>query len=300
MNRHLLCLLLLLCPLPGLAATPAEAEARALFHSGKYQAALEKIDEALAEPAVPPGRKGFLYYWKGVSAARLQDFAVAIESFQSALAHAYRPADLPYELGQAYFGSSQLPKAKVQFMDSVREKYKASTSLYYIGFIAKELDQRDDARLAWTTARTVNDAEAAETHQASALQLADLEREVIVEGSDVFRKIEREVIPRYEAVASMKPASPLATEARKKIVALQKDYNLVLFQLRNGRPTLIPPYLLRGALETGFDTNVTFNPQETTVAEARQGSAFSRAEAFGRYTLYVKDFISSRWSSGPT
>ncbi len=285
-------LLLLFCFTPVLAVTPIEEEARELFFRGKYQASLDKIKQALNGAEIPLTRKGFLYYWKGLSASRLQDFGSAVESFQQALSHAYRSDDLPYELGQAYYGASLLAEAKVQFMESVRLKYKVSTSLYYIGHISRELDLREDARLAWEAVSGVADADAKETHQAAALQLSDLELEVAEEGSDVFRKIEREVIPRYEAVAKMDPASPLAAEAQKKILALQKKYNLVLFQLRNGRPTLLPPYFLRAALEGGFDTNVTFTPQETTISEARQGSAFSRAEVFARYTFYLKDFIS--------
>ncbi len=291
MNQRIL-FLLLLWVTPVVAVTPVEEEARVLFFRGKYQAALAKINEALTVAEIPLTRKGFLYYWKGVSASRLQDFGLAVESFQSALSHAYRSNDLPYELGQAYYGASQLPEAKVQFMESVREKYKVSTSLYYIGHISRELELRDDARLAWDAARSVSDSDAKETHQASALQLSDLDLEVAEEGSDVFRKIEGKVIPGYEAVAKMNPDSPLAGEARKKILALQKKYNLVLFQLRNGRPTLLPPFFLRGAIEGGYDTNVTFTPQETTISEARQGSAFSKAEFFTRYTFYIKDFIS--------
>ncbi len=290
--NHRFLILFFLWVAPVVAVTPIEEEARGLFFSGKYQAALDKLNGALARAEVPLTRKGFLYYWKGVSASRLQDFNLAVDSFQQALSHAYRSNDLPYELGQAYYGASKLPEAKVQFMESVRQKYKVSTSLYYIGHISRELELRDDARLAWEAAKTISDNDAKETHQASALQLSDLELEVAEEGSDVFRKIEQKVIPGYEAVAEMNPSSPLAGEAQKKILALQKKYNLVLFQLRNGRPTLLPRYFLRGAQEGGFDTNVTFTPQETTISEARQGSAFSKTEVFGRYTFYLKDFIS--------
>jgi hypothetical protein len=68
-------------------------------------------------------------------------------------------------------------------------------------------------------------------------------------------------------------------------------YELVLFQLRNGRPTLNPPHFLRGAQEIGYDTNVTFSPAETTVSKAKQGSLYSKTDFIGRYTYYIKDYV---------
>jgi hypothetical protein len=45
-------------------------------------------------------------------------------------------------------------------------------------------------------------------------------------------------------------------------------------------------------LESGWDSNVTFAPTQTTVAKSKQGSAFGKTSAFGRYTFYHQDYFS--------
>ena len=109
---------------------------------------------------------------------------------------------------------------------------------------------------------------------------------------DVFRVIESEIIPQYQKAIEFSPNSPVATKAQEKIISLQKKYELVLFQLRNGRPTLIPPYFLRAGQEVAVDSNVTFSPTETTIAKSKQSSIFTKTEFLGRYTFYHKNYFS--------
>jgi hypothetical protein len=127
--------------------------------------------------------------------------------------------------------------------------------------ISKMMEMGANAYLTKTT-----DPEEKEVRQAAQMQLADMNLSEAESRPDVFRVVENEIIPQYQNAILFSPGTPVAAKAQEKIISLQKKYELVLFQLSNGRPTLIPPYFLRAAQEVAVDSNVTFSPTETTIA----------------------------------
>lgn len=271
-------------------------EASRLFAEGRYQATaveLESVEQKLiASNSLTKTQKGLIAYWKGITYNRNQDFPNAIASFDKALANDYSPVDLNYEYGQALFAAEKLQEARLQFRESLRKKFKRGVSLYYIAYISKEVGDKKKAVTFYQAIDKLDEAEAMEVKQAAEMQIGDIYLEQVEKQSDSFKSVEKYVIPQYQKALEVDRLSPLAPEIENKIRGLERKYDLVLFKLRNGRPTLIPPYFLRAALEYGVDSNVTFAPTEQKISQSKQSSPFMRGDVMGRYTFYYQNFLS--------
>ncbi len=267
------------------------AKVTGLYSQGKYLATINELERLEQNPRNDKKTQGLIAYWKGMANNRNQNYIAAIESFKRSLKLGYSPVDLNYELGQAYFAAEKLKEAREQFNLSFDRSFKRGPSLYYMAFISKELGHTAEARKVFAIISTLTEPDIIEVKQASQMQIGDIALEEAEKKSDVFNKVENKVIPIYEEAYLLNPESPLAPRIKEKIKSLQQKYELVLFQLRNGRPTAIPPYFLRVAQEFGYDTNVTFSPTETTISKSKQASIYSKSEVFGRYTFYHKNFL---------
>jgi tetratricopeptide (TPR) repeat protein len=261
-----------------------------LFAQGRYQATVDELN-LIENKQLSKADQGLIAYWKGMTYNRLQDFPRAIENFQKSLNLDNAPLDIHYEFGQALFASEKLSEARIQFRESLRKKFKRGVSLYYIAYISKELG---DYKKAVTFYKAIDKLgeEGDEVRQAAQVQIGDIYLQQVEKTRDSYRSIEKYVIPQYQFALSLDETSAIAPTIREKILDLQRKYDLVMFKLRNGRPVADPPYILKASLEGGVDSNVTFAPTETTVSKSDQSSSFSRAEVFGRYTFYYRDYFS--------
>lgn len=263
-----------------------------LFSQGKYQSTIDELKKVEATSTNNNQVLGLASYWKGICYNRLQEFKEATENFAKALTYNYSPSDLNYEYGQALYAIEKLPEARIQFRESLKKKFKRGVSLYYIGFISKEMGEKNKAYTFLKSINKLDDAEAQEVRQAAEMQIGDIYLEQVEKRSDAFKSVETYVIPQYEKAFEVDKESALAPMIKEKIVKLQRKYDLVLFQLRNGRPTQIPPYFLRIAQEFGMDSNVTYSPAETTISKSKQASSYSKTDFYGKYTFYHEDFLS--------
>jgi hypothetical protein len=268
------------------------SEANRLFNEGKYRATIEELSSLEKKKGLDRLTKGFIAYWKGISASRLQDYPLAIAQFDKALGLDYSPKDINYEYGQALFATEKLEEARLQFSESVKKKHKRAVSLYYIGFISRELGEGKKALTFFKAIKKLEEKESKEVLQAAEMQIGDIFLNQIEKHPNAFKTVDTYVIPQYKIALGVNKESALARVIQEKIITLQRKYELVLFQLRNGRPTLHPPYFIRLAQELGKDTNVTFAPNETTIAKSKQESIFSRTSAIGRYTFYYENYLS--------
>lgn len=270
--------------------------ALAYFSEGKYTATAEELNlvvkKLLEAKQIDRNLLGLSYYWKGICFNRLQEFPQAINSFEEALKYNYKPVDIHYEFGQALYAADKLLKARVQFKESLRRKFKSAISLYYIGYISKEMGELKKAFQFFKSINKLDEKEAKDVRQASEMQIADIYLEQVEKKVDAFKAIETVVIPQYQNAHDLDPESGLAPLINDKIVKLQRKYDLILFELRNGRPTLNPPYFVRFSEEVGKDTNVLFSPTGTTISKAKQSSMYSRTDVIGKYTFYHRDFFS--------
>jgi len=262
-----------------------------LFESGRYQAVVEEL-KILEKKITDKKKLAFISYWRGIAANKAQDFSEAEQSFEKALRLGHNSEDLNYEYGQALFASQKLNEARTQFHESLKKNFKRAICLYYMGFISKEMNERKKAFTYFKAISKLPADESKEVSQASEMQIGDIYLDQVDSHPNAFKAVETTVIPQYQAASAMDPESKLAPVIKEKIIELQRKYDLILFQLRNGRQTLNPPYFLRLAQEIGKDSNVTFRPNETTVVSADQSSMFSKTTANGRYTFYHHDFLS--------
>lgn len=265
-----------------------------LFAQGKYQSTVEELKSIETKISKDGGKQtlGLIYYWKGICYNRLQDFAESISSFDKSLQLEYAPVDIHYEYGQALFAAEKLAEARIQFRESLKRKFKRGVSLYYIGYISKEMGERKKAFTFLKSIEKLDESESREVKQAAEMQIGDIYLEQIEKRADAFKTVEASVIPQYQKALDVEPESSLAPVIQDKIVKLQRKYDLILFKLRNGRPTLSPPYFVRIAQEFGNDSNVTFSPADTTISKSKQASGYSKTDFIGRYTFYHRDFFS--------
>jgi tetratricopeptide (TPR) repeat protein len=280
--------------LPDLSTNPIYKEAVASYQAGKYQTTIDELKavEIKISQTADKMNMGFLSYWKGVCYNRIQEYPLAIESFEKALGVDYRPEDIHYEYGQALFASEKLSEARLQFRESLKRKFKRAVSLYYIAYISKELGEKKKAVTFYRAIDKLDSSEASEVQQAAEMQIGDIYLEQVEKHPDSFHAVENYVIPQYKRALNLNKDSRLAYEIANKIRELEQKYDLVLLKLRNGRPTLVPAYFTRLALEIGSDSNVTFAPSEQKVAESKKRSLFTKTDLISRYTLYHEDFIS--------
>lgn len=260
------------------------------FTQGKYQRAVDELT-LLESMTTNKGQLGLIAYWKGICHNRLQDFPAAISSFDKSLQLGFNPVDLSYEYGQALYAADMLQEARLQFRESLKKKFKRAVSLYYIGFISRELGEKKKAVTFLKAIEKLDKTEAMEVRQAAEFQVGDIYLEQVEKHPDAFRAVESYVIPQYELALKIDRESSLAPKIKRKIQELQQKYDLILFKLRNGRDTLVPPYFLRLAAEIGRDSNVTFSPTGQEVDESEKASLFSKTDAMGRYTFYYSNFI---------
>ncbi len=272
------------------------AVASKLYLQGRYESAvteLDRVQKTIGESDKPDQKLlALVAYLKGMSNNRLQDYPEAIIGFSRALDLGYSPKDINYEFGQALYASEKHKEARIQFRESLRKKFKPAVSLYYIAFTTKELGEKEKALTFFKSMDKLPSEEVKPLKQAVEFQIGDIYLEQVEKHKDAFRAVEKFVIPQYEKALDVEKDSALAAQIKEKIVALQRKYDLVLFNLRNGRPTLIPAYFIRAAEEIGIDTNVTFSPNETTVKKSKQASTFSKTDFIGKYTFYHRDYFS--------
>jgi tetratricopeptide (TPR) repeat protein len=266
------------------------------FALGRYQTTaeeLEDINKQLLKKNLPDEKLlGLIYYWKGVTYARMLDYPKACENFKEALKLKFSAQDIHYEYGQALYASEKNMQARHQFKLSLAKNFKPAISLYYVAFLTKELGENDMALALFKKMDKIKSEESKDIRQAVEMQIGDIYLEMAEKHKDTFRAVEKFVIPQYEKAQDFDKDSGLAKQIKERITGLQRKYDLILFNLRNGRPTIIPPYFLRLAEEIGVDTNVTFSPNETTISKSKQSSVYSKTDLVGRYTFYPTNYVS--------
>jgi hypothetical protein len=264
------------------------------YQQGKYQTTVDELKqiENLQGQNLTKAQQGFMSYWKGLCYNRIKDFENATIEFGKALGLEYSTIDINYEYGQALYASEKLADARLQFRESLRKKFKRAVSLYYIAFLSNELGEKKKAISFYKAVDKLDDAEAKEIKQAAEMQIADIYLEQVEKHPDAFRAVESTIIPQYREALEVDPNSTLAQQIERKINELQLKYDLILLKLRNGRPTLQPPYFMRLAVDGGVDSNVTFSPKEQEVSASKKSSPFLKTDAMGRYTFYQGDYLS--------
>lgn len=295
MNRKFLLLIFLVFSLSGSALAKKASVKEILksvyseFDAGNYDeviSILGKFEKRIKKNSKKAKEmRGLIYYWKGMSYVKLNDFELAENNFIRSLALGYRTKDIYYEYGQVLYVANKYKRARIAFKKSMKAKYKVGVSLYYIAFISQELKDYKKAVAFYRMIEKLPEEDKKDVVQAARMQTGDIYLKQIERQQDAFRGVEKYVIPQYERALSYDEESALADTIRKKIRELQRKYELILFRMRNGKLTAQPPYYIRGNLGYGSNTNAA------AATEAVAGS-YSTAGIFSRYSFYPNSTFS--------
>jgi tetratricopeptide (TPR) repeat protein len=269
-----------------------------LYAQGEYDLALRTLEKVQINLQThQKNRKdiqGFVYYWQGLCLIKLNEYEDAIKSIEKAIKEKFNAKDLYYEYGQALYTSFKLKKAREAFKLSVKSKYKRGVSLYYIAYISQELGDLKTAVSFYEAIEKLPDEEKKDIVQAARLQIGDIYFEQVKKRRDSIRAITNYVLPQYRKALKWDKESTLADDIRKKIDLIERRYDLVLFYLRNGRPTARPPYFMKHNLTYTQDDNVNLisnDTKETLEAEDYAASSLMYS-FFGRYSFYPNNAMS--------
>ena len=235
---------------------------------------------------------GLISYWQGLNYNRQMDYTKATSAFEAALQYDFKAPDLQYEYAQALYGSERLPEAIGAFQESFKQQFKPGVSLYYMAFLMQESGEKYKANEYYQMISTLSEEEKKDVEQAAQMQIASMQLQLVESKPDAIRGVEAVVIPQFKKAIALEKESSLAKEMSTKIRELQEKYELVLFKMRNNRPTQAPPYFLRASLDNAFDDNVVYSADETQLSQSEKASAFTKMDLMGRYSFYYKNILS--------
>jgi hypothetical protein len=174
------------------------------------------------------------------------------------------------------------------FKKSVEKKFKVAVSLYYIASISEELKDYKTATSFYTAVNKIKTPEAKKVLQAALARVADIYLMQAKKQANASEVIENYVIPQYHKAYAIDKKSSLGSELKQKIEELQRRYELVLFKLRNGRPTARPPYFYKLNLITAYSDNVNQLDEDNieAVEDDDKKAFYNTVSFFGRHTFY--------------
>jgi tetratricopeptide (TPR) repeat protein len=268
------------------------------FQAGKYDEVISVLGKL--QERIKPGSKqatkiqGLIYYWQAKSLAKMNDFEEAEKYFIKALELKYIAKDSYYEYGQVLYVASKYKRARIAFKKSVKRKYKVGVSLYYIAFISQELKDYKKAVSFYKLIEKLPADEKKDVMQAARMQVGDVYLKQIERQRDPFKGVKKYVIPQYEKALAYDEGSKLADEIRSKIINLQKKYEIILFKMRNGKPTARPPFYVKANMLYGMNDNVTSTSEDDKSALETKDytSAYYQLGFFSRYSFYPNSIFS--------
>jgi hypothetical protein len=266
-----------------------------LYAQGEYYKVLDELTK-IEEKAQAQNKKkllGIIAYWRGLALAKTNEYEAASKSFARSLKNGWKPKDIYYELAQSLYIADNLNPAITAFKNSVKVRYKRAVSLYYIGFIYQQKKNYSKAVSYFKLIQKLPEEETKDVLQPALAQIGDIYLEQAKDKPDAFIAVEEYVIPQYEEAIEVNDESSLANELRIKIRKLLKDYEILLFRLRNGKVTAIPRYFASANLITGYNDNVNnLSDADRESATEDVASLFTTATAFTRYSFYPSNWFS--------
>lgn len=255
--------------------------------------ALEDLEKAIKKNKKAPKKTvGFLYYKRGVTYYKLQEFPKALKSFEKAHKLKYVAKDMYYEYAQALYISDELKKSRKMFKKSVKMKYKIGVSLYYIAYTSQLLKDYKKAVTFFNAIERLPKKERKSVLQAARMQIGDIYLTQVEKMPDSQSAIKKYVIPQYRKSLKVDSGSALGKQVAKKIEDLERKYELALFRMRNGRPVLRPPYYMVLMQNFNQDNNLS-SSSDDEIADLEDENAgwYASTTAMGRYTYYIGNYL---------
>ena len=268
------------------------------FNAGNYEDVIQDLENIQAQIDIHKKYRsdiqGLIYYWRGLSYIKTSEYDLGVEYLEKAIESKFKVKDIYYEYGQALYVSDKLKKARLAFKRSVKNKFKIAVSLYYIAYISQQLKDYKKAVSFYNMIERMPAQNTKNILQASRMQIAEIYLKQVEKLPDSFRSIEKYVIPKFKEALAHNPQSNLADDIRQKIEMIQRRYDLLIFKMRNGRPTTTPRYFLKANVSYSVDDNVNRLDKDNLASlDAKDyASNYSNTGLYGRYTFYPNSSIS--------
>jgi len=258
------------------------------YDSGNYEKVIDLLGKIKKKSLKSNKAKGLVHYMKALSYNRLSEYNKSLNHFEKTIRYKYVPKEIHYEYGQVLYTSNKLKQARNSFKKSVKSKFKVAVSLYYIASISEELRDYKTATTFYGAIDKVESEDKKRIQQAAKAKIADIFLMQAKKQSNASEIIEKFVIPQYQSAYDVNSTTALAVDIKEKIEKLQRRYELVLFNLRNGRPTARPPYFYKLNMLTGFNSNVNETDDDSIedLDSSEHAAAYTTVGFFGRYTFY--------------
>ncbi len=264
------------------------------YSSGNYEEAISHLDKMVKRLKKSSPRYKQLYglisYWKGLNYARLNEYPLAERNFILALENDFYAENIYYEYGQVLYVSLKYKRARIAFKKSYELNFKKGVSLYYIASISKELKDYKKAVRYFRMIENLEESEKKDVAQAARTQVGDIYLTQVERGKDPYVGVKDYVIPQYKYALEWDDSSALSKEIRQKIEELQRRYEILLFRMRNGKPTSRPPHYVRADFEYGVNDNVPAlsedGKNEASISEDDYSSSYFYVGVFSRYSFY--------------
>ena len=257
------------------------------FQNGQYPKALQVL-QSLSSTNNAAISKSYL---SGLSYSRMQEFDKAITQFEIAIRENNNANDLYYEYGQALYAANELKKARGAFIDSAERKFNRPASLYYVAHISQILEENAMAREYYIL--VIRDKKSdAKMRQIAQFQLGEtllsIARAKSSRPADLFRRVDRYILPMITSAYNLDKRSTLAPEINQRISEIMKEFDLDPNVLANGRKLKQNRYGGRLSQKIRMDDNISLVNEENNVQQTKKSSFIIESEAYGSYDFVFK------------
>ncbi len=229
------------------------------------------------------------YYFLGISYARLQSYDEAVKNLEISRVLKNESKDIHYELGQAYYATNDLYRAKRFFLQSANQGYKEFICYYYIAYIYQIFDEYEKAKIYYK--KTIDSEEAdIRTQQASFYQLGDALYSSSQKKDTISTIVSKQVIPLFQKSIDMDTSNvSFVNDIKNKIIELQRRYNLNSDIVAEGK-------IYRGRRWSGhfekkfsYDDNITLKNDLPATIPSQENSFISQSQLYGQYKYPINN-----------
>jgi tetratricopeptide (TPR) repeat protein len=265
-----------------------QATFNSYYKMGQYNKALIALEQLDSKNFT----NGQLAYLQGLCFSKLQEFDLAIKSFEKAVSLKNENEDLQYEYGQALYAANELKAARKAFKISALKKFNISASIYYIAHISQMLEEYPEAKINYIEVISNSNTDQklkqiARFQLGETILLGSKARTIGMNETDV-NNVTKFVLPLMNEAIATDKSGLVVPEIEQRIQEILKEFDLDPNLLRNGKKISPKRYNGYFSQKIKFDDNISLTNEENNVSQSKKGSLVSESEIQGKYDLVLK------------
>ncbi len=253
-----------------------------LYKEAKYEEALDALKDIKEDALAPKDR----FYYLAITYSKLLNYDKAIDEFKKAIKSGCTNQALQYEYGQALYANNDLRNARDAFIISSNKRYNYIPATYYIAYISELLEEHTLAKHNYV--KIIKDPNVdAHMLQVSLFQYGKIllallrkqDRTLVYLERDVTKNIPKYVLPILNKAYDINPDADIASEIKKLIKDLTKEFSLDANILANGRR------VSKNRRYTSFTSRIKHDDNWYSTG---RGVAYQEHEIYTKY-MFIKD-----------